>query len=160
MKTGNTPHWSSQLFLLIYNCHFILFPSTFPAQLLVFRHLWLIHYSILFDSWSLMPFCETVFTVPTSDSFQSCCLFLSCGSPPFSFLMCLFFPVVLGSNFYCWVLGLIPLFLPFHLRCAGTNLQVEYGEKIIQYCGGIFSILYKYQFAIYTLYEELLAILT
>lgn len=89
--------------------------------------------------------CETVFTVPSSDSFQSCCFFLCYRYQSFSFLMCLLFPVVVGSNSYCRVLGLIPLFLPFHLRWAGANFQVEWGEKIIQYWDKIFSMLYKYQ---------------
>lgn len=159
-REGILPVEAVNLFILIYNCPFILFPSTFSAQFLVFRLLWCICDSILFDFWSLVPFCETVFTVPTSHSFQSCCFFLYCRSPPFSFLMYLLFPMVLGSNFYCWVLGLIPLFLPFCLRWAGANFQVECVEKIIQYWGKICSILYKYQFAIYTLYEESLEILT
>lgn len=164
-REGILPVKGVNFFILIYNCPFIVFPSTFPAQPLVFRQLWSICYSILLDSWSLIPFCETVFTVPTSDPFQSCWFFLYCGSPPFSFLMCLLFPGVLwknflGSIFCCWILGLIPLFLPFHLRRAGTNLQVECGEKIIQHCGEIFSILYKHHFATYTLCKESLEILT
>lgn len=97
---------------------------------------------------------------PPQIPFSPAASFSTVDPPPFSFLMCLLFPVVLGSNFYCWILGLSPLFFPFHLRWAGTNLQVECREKITQYCGEIFSIMYKYQFAIYILYEASLKILT